>query len=168
MAETGDGIAAGAGGHGRLRASSADREQVIGILKAAFVRGMLAKDEFDVRVGQTLASRTYADLAAVTADLPTGLASAQPPQPARAQDEARIPRPGRVLAAATAAYAGVWVYTPLSPGAGDNGAVGALIFWGGFFYLIVLLFAGGQILADRQDRRSGRQLPASCLPSQGP
>ena len=73
-----------AAGRGHLRASYADREQVIGILKAAFVQGRLAKDELDLRVGQALASRTYADLAAVTADLPVGLAAAQPPQPAGA------------------------------------------------------------------------------------
>ena len=44
-------IAAGAEGRGHLRASHADREQVIGTLKAAFVQGMLAKDEFDLRRG---------------------------------------------------------------------------------------------------------------------
>jgi Domain of unknown function (DUF1707) len=82
----GDEMAAGAAGRGRLRASHADREQVIGTLKAAFVQGRLAKDELDARVGQTLASRTYADLAAVTADLPAGLARTQPVrQPARAK-----------------------------------------------------------------------------------
>ena len=37
---------------------------MIGTLKAAFVAGMLAKDEFDLRVGQALASRTRAELAA--------------------------------------------------------------------------------------------------------
>src|SRR6516165_7757729 len=76
MAGPGDGIAAGAGGRGHLRASHADREQVIGTLKAGFVQGRLAKDEFDLRVGQTFASRTYAELAAVTADLPAGLTAA--------------------------------------------------------------------------------------------
>ena len=35
MTEPGDEIAAGAGGHSHLRASHADREQVIGMLKAA-------------------------------------------------------------------------------------------------------------------------------------
>jgi DUF1707 SHOCT-like domain len=45
-------------GRGHLRASQADREQVIDILKAALVRGMLTKDEFDLRVGQAFASRT--------------------------------------------------------------------------------------------------------------
>jgi hypothetical protein len=63
MAGPGHEMAAG-GGRGHLRASHADREQVIGTLKAAFVAGMLAKDEFDARVGQTLASRTFLAVAA--------------------------------------------------------------------------------------------------------
>ena len=36
---------------------------------------MLARDEFDQRVGQTFAVRTYIDLATLTADLPAGLAA---------------------------------------------------------------------------------------------
>ena len=49
------------GGHpGRLRTSHADRDQAINVLKAAFVQGRLTKPEFDLRVGQVLASRTYA------------------------------------------------------------------------------------------------------------
>jgi hypothetical protein len=68
----GDQIGAGAGGRRHLRASRADREQVIAVLKAAFVQGRLAKDEFDLRVGQVLASRTYADMAVLTADIPAG------------------------------------------------------------------------------------------------
>src|SRR5690348_15509564 len=70
MAEPGDQIAAGAEGSSYRRASHADREQVIDMLKAAFVQGRLARDEFGQRVGQALASRTYADLAVLTADIP--------------------------------------------------------------------------------------------------
>ena len=71
---------------GQLRASHADREQAIERLKAAFVAGRLTKDEFDLRVGQTLASRTYADLTAATSDLRArpaaiGRAAARPPRP---------------------------------------------------------------------------------------
>ena len=60
----------GDGGRGRLRASHADREHVIDLLKAAYVRGHVTKDEFDVRVGRALVSRTYAELARVTAGIP--------------------------------------------------------------------------------------------------
>jgi Domain of unknown function (DUF1707) len=87
MAGPGDEIAAGAGECGRLRASHADREQVIDVLKAAFVQGRLTKDEFDVRVGEVLASRTYADLAATTTDIPAGVVA--PAQPLRTTAPAR-------------------------------------------------------------------------------
>ena len=40
------------------------------MLKAAFVQGRLAKDEFDLRIDRVLRSRTYADLNALTGDLP--------------------------------------------------------------------------------------------------
>ena len=39
-------------GRGHLRACHADREQVIGVLKTAFVQGRLGKDELNARVGQ--------------------------------------------------------------------------------------------------------------------
>jgi Domain of unknown function (DUF1707) len=83
MPGPGDEMAAGAGGRAWMRASDADREQVIDVLKTAFVEGRLAKDELDLRVGQVLASRTYADLGALTADIPTGPVRAPSPNPAR-------------------------------------------------------------------------------------
>ena len=64
-----------------LRTSRADRERVIDLLKAAFVQDRLARDEFDARVGQALASRTHAELAAVTVDLPAELIGAPPRRP---------------------------------------------------------------------------------------
>ncbi len=79
VAEASDGKVPAAGDRGHLRSARADREHVIGVLKTAFVRGLLDKDEFDQRVGQTLASRSYAELDAVTADLPAGLPAARPP-----------------------------------------------------------------------------------------
>ena len=77
-----------------LRASRADRERVIDLLKAAFVQGRLARDEFDARIGQVLASRTYAELAAATAsatatattDIPAALIETPPRLPARTRD----------------------------------------------------------------------------------
>jgi hypothetical protein len=67
---------AGAGGGG-LRASHADREQVVELLKAAFVRGRLTRGEFDARLGRALVSRTHAELAALTAGIHPGLAGDQ-------------------------------------------------------------------------------------------
>lgn len=69
-------MAAGTEGDSNLPMSHAGREQVLDALKAAFVQGRLAKDEFDLRVGQVLMA--YAELDAVTADIPAGLTAAQP------------------------------------------------------------------------------------------
>ena len=147
-----------AGGRGHLRASHADRERVIYTLKAAFVQGMLDKDDFDLRVGRTFASRTYAELAAVIADLPAGLAAASTPAPAQAHGEQPVVRPVPVLAAATAAYGGLWGYVLwLSPHGGDNPAAPALIFVSALVYLGIVLICVTAVAAVRRERHSGGQ-----------
>ena len=60
----------GLASRGHLRAAQADREQTITVLKAAYAQGRLTKDELEARAGQAFASRTYAELATLTADLP--------------------------------------------------------------------------------------------------
>jgi hypothetical protein len=52
-----------------MRAGHADREQVITELKAAFVQGRLDQDELEERAARAVAARTYAELAALTADI---------------------------------------------------------------------------------------------------
>jgi hypothetical protein len=148
--------------HGSLRASHADREQVIGTLKAAFVQGRLAKDEFDLRVGQAFVSRTYAELAAVTADLAVAPTAAQPPGPARAQGEGEKPvlRPGHLAVGATALYGGVWALTflPGWPANSENDppkAIAALFVVSSLVYLIVMVVAVGFMIADWREKRSG-------------
>jgi hypothetical protein len=106
---------------GRLRACHADREQVIGTLKTAFVHGRLTRDELDARAGQAFAARTYADLAALLADIPGATRDVGdiPRRPARA--------PRRPLARAAVqagicliiAAAAVWV--AFIPDPGDPG-----------------------------------------------
>ena len=86
-----------AGARGELRTSDADREQAIDVLKAAFVQGLLTKDEFSLRVGRVVTSRTYADLGALTADIPGWVTSTQPPA-----GHAR--EPGRALKLYEVAY----------------------------------------------------------------
>jgi uncharacterized membrane protein len=70
-----------AGGAGYMRASNADRERAIDVLKAGFAEGRLDKDEYDDRVSAAYAARTYADLALVTGDLPGGQVMAPVPVP---------------------------------------------------------------------------------------
>ena len=171
MAGPGDEIA-GAAGRGHLRASHADREQGITVLKAAFVQGMLAKDEFDERVGQAFAARTYADLAAALSDLPVMQITAQPPESAGAVAEQPVLRPGKVIAGATALYSGVWLFTILPPwptnSEGDPPAALIMLFFStSLIYLFVLVIATGYAIAGRRKKPSGGQLPRRPVPGAG-
>lgn len=168
----GDELTAPAAGRGYLRVSDAEREQAIGTLKAAFVRGVLAKDEFDLRVSQTFASRTYAELAAVIAGLPAGPAVAQPPGPARAQGGQPVLRPGRVVAATTAVYAGVQAFVFLSPWPEGNQndparAKIALFLLSNPMYLLVLLICVACLIAGWRERRSSGRPPRRPAPGAG-
>ena len=73
-----------AAGRGRLRVGHADRENVIDTVKDAFTQGRLTRDELDARTSQALAARTYAELDAVTADIPGAPRLDGSPVPARA------------------------------------------------------------------------------------
>ncbi len=128
----GDKLAA-AKGRGHIRASDADREQVIDALKEAFVRGRLTKDELTVRAGRALVSRTYAELTAITADIlvtiPTWLTEARASTPGRAP--ARKPVNKKAVAWTT----GMIVLPPMVWAA-------FLTYSGGFIILFLLAFAG--------------------------
>lgn len=67
--------------YGHMRSSAADREYAIDILKTAFADGRLTKEECEQRIGLALRPLTYAELDALTADLPAGLprSRSQPP-----------------------------------------------------------------------------------------
>ena len=125
----GDRKAVGARGGGHLRASDADREQVIDTLKDAFVQGRLTMDDLGMRTGQALASRTYAELTAITADIPAWPIEVPPPMPARIP--ARRPINKKAVACATC-----MIILPPALGAAF------LTFYGGFIILFVFAFAG--------------------------
>ena len=127
----GDQVAA-AKGSGHIRASDADREQVIDALKDAFVQGRLTKDELSVRAGRALVSRTYAELTAITADIvsiPAWLTEARPPKPDRAP--ARKPLNKKAVALATC-----MILLPPTVWAAF------LTYSGGFIVLFLFAFAG--------------------------
>jgi Domain of unknown function (DUF1707)/Domain of unknown function (DUF4190) len=71
-----------AGSSGQMRASDSDRDNTTDWLRTAFAEGRLTKDEYDERIGQALTSKTYAELEALTADLPRKLPSIIAPAPA--------------------------------------------------------------------------------------
>jgi hypothetical protein len=160
-----------AAGRDRLRAGHADREQVIEALKNAFVHGRLTKDELDTRAGQALAARTYADLAALTADIPPrppAARPARPPAPVRRRPLARAAaKSGACLIIAAAA---TWVLALLVSADGHyHGIPGANPSYESWAPLPLLLaFAavctaigilGSAVVTSLEQRRPRRQLP---------
>jgi hypothetical protein len=158
MTGPGDNTAAAEGRRdGHFRASRADREQVIDTLKAAFVQERLTKEEFDARVGQALASRTYADLAALTGDIPDGLPGRQPREPGRVRD-----RPPMSNARKAAICVAIAVAVPVVLAVPTGGFALAISVP---FYFMALLIAAAQMLITRYEKRSRGQLPPR--PGQG-
>jgi hypothetical protein len=150
-----------AGGH--LRASHADREQVIAVLKAAFVQGMLAKEELDARAGQTFAAQTHGELAALTADLPAGLIAAPPPgKTVAAQAE---PSANKAL------LWGSWVVVLLIVGfmSGASLASPYLALVVGVLPLLITVPVAGTLTFDawREKRSHGQLPPGTARSSQG-
>ena len=148
---------AGAQGRGHLRASHADREHVIDVLKDAFAQGRLTRDELDVRVGRTLASRTYADLTALTADLPAGQA---PPRGPAGAPAARAPaRPTVSIAAKLGACLSVGPAVLVGAYFTSNDLLAKWLFVFVIVYYLALMVAGVVLLDSWHQKHSGEQPP---------
>jgi Domain of unknown function (DUF1707) len=65
---------------GELRASYADRDRVAEQLRIAAGDGRLSAEELDERLGLALTARTYAELTALTRDLPAVAGAPGPPR----------------------------------------------------------------------------------------
>jgi DUF1707 SHOCT-like domain len=134
-----------------LPVTYADRERVICTLKAALAQGRLTEDEHEERTSQASVSRSRAELAALTADLPDGI-TALPPT----VRDVRIAL-GAIIAA-VGVLAAVLVTNP------DNmlvfmaalGAIATLI--------VVPIITVGLIIDVRHQKRSGGQLPPGPAP----
>ena len=156
-------------GRGRLRTSHADREHVVGRFKAAYVHGLVTKDEFDARVSQAFAARTYAELALITADIPAGLAAAPPPPrpgPAKANPPAHANlTPGERAMIGTGLLAALAIVVGLLAG----GAVGGLLALGAVGSAFVSAFLlGAQVRSSRRNRHSGGHLPPQRVTHSAP
>lgn len=85
------------GGPPEVRASDADRDRVLDLLRTAVGDGRLTADEFGERMETALSARTLGELAVLTADLGgpgTGAAIATGTGAARAEDVVRIDQKG--------------------------------------------------------------------------
>jgi hypothetical protein len=123
-----------------VRASDADREQVIDRLRNAADEGRLSVDEFDERLGQALTARTYGELDAIVSDLPPkralikrpGRGKSVPRRPhlvkrdGRAGIVLRPPRPAALIAGALATVAVAVPLTLIGAGASRPPVIEAL------------------------------------------
>jgi Domain of unknown function (DUF1707) len=168
-----------AAGGGRLRAGHADREQVIEALKNAFMQGRLTREELGARTGQVLAARTYAELDAVTADIPGAPRPDGPPALARAE----VPSlPGRdrrwplaraaVKSGGFLAIAAAVVQSGNIIASGDYGAAtGSYHAWIRVLNVLALalvitavVILGRGVAVSVKQRRSRKQLPPRSAP----
>jgi hypothetical protein len=107
----GNEMAAVTAGQGQLRASNADRDQAVDLLKDAFAQGRLTRDELDARVGRALAAKTCGQLTALTTDVRApSIETVSLPQPVQARTRPFTNKVGKsatgaVIAACVAAVA---------------------------------------------------------------
>jgi Domain of unknown function (DUF1707) len=150
-------------GRGRLRAAHADRDRVVFALKAAFVQGRLDKDELDARVGQALASRTYAELAALTADLPAGPADVPAGPVAAAGTAPAKPShtPAQTLAIASKRAAISLLLSVALLEATFLTGFGGYLAFAIFAFIGFQVFLGYGVVDAWNERRASRRLPVA-------
>jgi DUF1707 SHOCT-like domain len=137
-----------------LPVTYADRERVIRTLKAAYVQGRLTEAEHDERTAQASASRSRAELAALTADLPDGLTAVPP--------TARDVRIAIGMIVAAAAVLTALLLTNPEDIVAFVAALGAIA-----TLILVPPITVGLIIDLRHQKRSGGQLPPGPTPRAG-
>jgi hypothetical protein len=138
-----------------MLASNADRDRTVDVLRAAYAEGRLTKEEYDLRAGRALASRTVEELQRLTVDVPHGPGNGPAPPPSVYQGYPPAYR----------GYGRPGVYpppvVPYAPPTPNNGAaVGALVC--GLLAPVTLGFAGVPAVilghkARAEIRRSGER-----------
>ncbi len=120
-----------------IRASDKERESVVDVLRDAYTDGRLTLEEFDERTSVAYASKTWADLRELTADLPVEpVLGADLPhrhlQPTAQQVAPSVPRPrhggrdrplGRLLPVIF-----VWIMLSAAAGSPDTAAALSVVF----------------------------------------
>jgi len=131
---------------GDLRTSHADREQVIGTLKAAWVQGRLTEDECDARMGQVSTCRSHAELATLTTDLPVGRMDA----PARSPTAKDVRIGVSVSIAAASVAAAILLWQP------DNGLAFMMFLISAVTLLVAPIVTAGMMVDVRRQKRLQR------------
>ena len=146
MTEPGNEMAADAGGGDRLLVY---RERVVRTLKAASVQGRLTEDEYDERMSQASASRSRAELTALTADLPVGRMNA----PVRPPTASHVRIGVSVIIAAASVVAAIVLWQP------DNGLAFMTFIIAAITVLVAPIMTVGMMVDVRRQKRPGGRLP---------
>ena len=118
-----------------IRASDQERESVVDVLRDAYTDGRLTLEEFDERTSAAYASKTWADLRELTADLPVepvlGADLPQRHQAAAQQVVPSVPRPrhgGRDRPLGLLPVIFVWIMIAAAAGSPDTAAALSVVF----------------------------------------
>lgn len=147
---------------GSLRASDADREQIVSRLHKAATEGRIASEELEQRVSAALKARTYSELDATVADLPSQLG--QRPSDRRGAARRRSAR-GWAL---SAVRANPWLLLFAIPVLAVTAAMllAVTIVWA--VLMVVVMVLGGRPRAPRGPWMYTRQRRACGPPPRGP
>jgi hypothetical protein len=129
--------------------------QAIRTLKAALVQGRLTEDEYDERMAQASASRSRAELAVLTSDLPVGRMDA-PARPPTAND---VRVAVYIIIAAASVATAILLWQP------DNALAFMAFIAAALTLLVAPIVTVGLIFDVRHQKRSGGQLPPGPAPS---
>jgi hypothetical protein len=127
---------------------------VIRILRVALAQGRLTEDEHDARVAQASTSRSHAEFAALTADLPAGLA-------------ARLPTAKLVWIGIGLIIAAVSVLAAIVLLNSDNYPAFALALFAAATLIVAPGITVGLMVDVRHRKRSRRRLPPGSTPNPG-
>jgi hypothetical protein len=155
-------------GRDEMRAADSDRQAVADKLKKAMDEGRLDLAEYDERLQQTYAAKTYGDLQGLLDDLPDSTLPVQAPTGARPAPAAAAPVPqttrdrsGQLVRAWLGGFGGVfvlssaiWLITSITTGH-------LLYFWPVWLLIPMVLgalgrFGGGDGRRERGRRRGRR------------
>ena len=131
------------------------RERVTRILRAALAQGRLTEDEYDERMGLASASRSRAELVALTEDLPVG----------RIDAPIRPPKAGDAWIGVSVIVAAASVIVAVLLTNVDNGGAFLAFIMAAVTLLVAPIVTAGVLIDVRHQKRSGGQLPP--LPAPG-
>lgn len=144
-------------GRDDMRAGDSDRQAVADKLKQALDEGRLDLAEYDERLQQAYAAKTYGDLKGLLDDLPsTALAAkttpADPvPQPAAKPPQARSERAGQLVRAWLGGFGGIFVVGTVIWLVSSIGSGHMQYFWP--VWLLIPMVLGGLGRFGQRDRR---------------